>query len=178
MSDIVIYGRPATKKNSSRIAMIHNKPRLLPSKAYLNYRKSALEQLQSYHLLHSYNGPISMCCLYYMENWAHWPDLVGLLQATSDILQDAGIISDDMYIATYEGSKIVGIDNEAPRVEITITPADDDSILHDLQRRRLDTAKKATQTSTSKARGKVKALRPASISYLEYRKLKKGITRI
>ena len=43
--EIVIYGQPRTKKNSSRIALINNKRVLLPSEAYERYEKVALVQL-------------------------------------------------------------------------------------------------------------------------------------
>jgi len=46
--------------------------------------------------------------------------LIGLLQATSDILEKSGIIENDKLIDSYDGSRIVGIDKQNPRVEIEI----------------------------------------------------------
>lgn len=66
----------------------------------------------------------------------HWPDLVGLLQATSDILTEAGIIDDDMWIANYDGSEIVGIDKANSRVEIEFIPVKEGTILYELRDRR------------------------------------------
>jgi Holliday junction resolvase RusA-like endonuclease len=71
-----------------------------------------------------------------MPNWAHWPDLVGLLQATSDILTEAGIIEDDMWVANYDGSEIVGIDKANSRVEIEFIPVKERTILYELRDRR------------------------------------------
>ena len=51
-----------------------------------------------------------------------WPDLVGLLQATSDILTEAKLIDDDKWIVHYDGSCIAGVDKNSPRVEIDIIP--------------------------------------------------------
>lgn len=93
MNKLVIYGRPATKKNSSRVVYAGKYPRVLPSKAFEEYQALALKQLQFYRKRAYHSGPVSLRCRYYMPNWAHWPDLVGLLQATSDILTEAGIMT-------------------------------------------------------------------------------------
>ena len=44
MSSLVIYGRPTTKKNSSRIVYHGKYPRVLPSKAFCDYEKDSLKQ--------------------------------------------------------------------------------------------------------------------------------------
>lgn len=62
--------------------------------------------------------------------------MVGLLQATSDILTEAGIIDDDMWIANYDGSEIVGIDKANSRVEIEFIPVKEGTILYELRDRR------------------------------------------
>jgi len=51
------------------------------------------------------------------------PDLLGLLQATADILEKAQIIDNDRNVVSFDGSEIVGIDRENPRVEIEIEEA-------------------------------------------------------
>lgn len=136
MNKLVIYGRPATKKNSSRVVYAGKYPRVLPSKAFEEYQALALKQLQFYRKRAYHSGPVSLRCRYYMPNWAHWPDLVGLLQATSDILTDAGIIDDDMWVANYDGSEIVGIDKANSRVEIEFIPVKEGTILYELRDRR------------------------------------------
>lgn len=168
--EIVIHGQPRTKKNGTRKTKTG---KLIPSKAYCEYSSAALEQLQLYKY-DTIQGPIRVSCRYYLQNFAHWPDLVGLLQATSDILQDAGIITDDMYIADYDGSTIAGIDKDNPRAEISIMAADVDHILHDVHARRCDTTKKAASRMATAGIRKKKRKHPASISYLEYRKLTKS----
>lgn len=168
--EIVIHGSPRTKKNGSRIVKIDNNMKLIPSKAFLSYRKLALEQLNNLNLVKSYDGPISICCRYYLADWKNWPDLVGLLQATSDILQDAAIISDDMWIADYNGSHIVGFDKENPRVEITIDAASNESVLQQLKARRCDTTKQPKVSKLKKKGISKKKRYPTSISYLDYRK--------
>jgi Holliday junction resolvase RusA-like endonuclease len=48
------------------------------------------------------------------------PDLNNLGAATADILEKAGIIENDRLIVSWDGSRIMGIDRENPRAEITI----------------------------------------------------------
>lgn len=62
--------------------------------------------------------------------------MVGLLQSTSDILTDAGIIDDDMWITDYNGSQIMGVDKSNPRAEIDISPTKEPHILHEIAKKR------------------------------------------
>jgi len=48
------------------------------------------------------------------------PDLLGLLQATADILEKAQIIDNDRNVVSFDGSRIMGVDKQNPRVEIEI----------------------------------------------------------
>lgn len=122
MSELVIYGRPTTKKNSSRVVRNGGYTRVLPSKAYTAYEADALKQLAFYRKRCYVAGLVEVSCKYYMPDKRWWPDLVGLLQATSDILTKANIIDDDSHIVNYDGSEIVGLDKGNPRVEISIRP--------------------------------------------------------
>lgn len=174
--EIVIQGQPRTKKNSSRIVLINNRHVLLPSKAYKAYERVAHIQLARVQAVH---GPVSVLCRYYLQDRAHWPDLVGLLQATSDILQAAGVIDDDKYIVNYDGSMIAGLDKNNPRVEIIIHQITENSVLCEeyvkAKARECDTTQKPKRRKVAPARGCGKPKAPASISYKEYRKLiKKG----
>lgn len=117
---LVIYGRPTTKKNSSRIVRVGKFHKVLPSKYYCEYEKEAIKQFLQQGIKGCFTGPIRITCKYYMPDKRSSPDLVGLLQASSDILQEAGIIADDKYIVSYDGSEIVGVDRKNPRAEITI----------------------------------------------------------
>ena len=169
-------GQPRTKKNSSRIALVNNKRVLLPSKAYKAYERVALIQLARVQAVH---GPISVMCRYFLQNRAHWPDLVGLLQATSDILQAAGVIDNDKYIVNYDGSMIAGLDKDNPRVEIIIHQITENSVLCKeyvkAKARKCDTTKRVESQKVATAGAKAKPKAPTSISYKEYRKLiKKG----
>lgn len=116
--DIVFKGRPTTKKNSGRIVFKNGKRIIIPSEAYENYEDACLWQLAGKKL--HVPGIVVVECKYYLPNKRSWPDLIGLLQATSDILTKAGVIDDDKWICSYGESCIVGIDKENPRAEIRI----------------------------------------------------------
>ncbi|WP_276691231.1 RusA family crossover junction endodeoxyribonuclease [Acidaminococcus massiliensis] len=113
-----IDGRPATKKNSGRyIPKIH---KLLPSEAYSNYEKSACWQLKMQYHGEPIKDPMEITVKYIMDSRRAWPDLVGLMQATSDILQKAEIIEDDRYIVRWGETEISDVDPKHPGALITI----------------------------------------------------------
>lgn len=116
--DITLKGRPATKKNSGRIISRNGKPIIIPSEAYKNYEDACFWQLAGKKL--HISGIVVVECKYYLPNKRSWPDLIGLLQATSDILTKAKVIDDDKWISSYGNSCIAGIDKDNPRAEIRI----------------------------------------------------------
>lgn len=116
--DITLKGRPATKKNSGRIISRNGKPIIIPSEAYKNYEDACMWQLAGKKL--HVSGIIVVECKYYLPNKRSWPDLIGLLQATSDILTKAKVIDDDKWICSYGNSCIAGVDKDNPRAEIRI----------------------------------------------------------
>lgn len=116
--DITLKGRPATKKNSGRIVFKNGKRIIIPSEAYKNYEDACVWQLAGKKL--HVSGIIVVECKYYLPNKKSWPDLIGLLQATSDILTKAKVIDDDKWICSYGNSCIAGIDKDNPRAEIRI----------------------------------------------------------
>lgn len=116
--DITLKGRPATKKNSGRIISRNGKPIIISSEVYKSYEDACMWQLAGKKL--HISGIIVVECKYYLPNKRSWPDLIGLLQATSDILTKAKVIDDDKWICSYGDSCIAGIDKENPRAEIRI----------------------------------------------------------
>lgn len=116
--DITLKGRPATKKNSGRIVFKNGKRIIIPSETYEKYEDACLWQLAGKKL--HISGIVVVECKYYLPNKRSWPDLIGLLQATSDILTKAGVIDDDKWICSYGDSCIAGIDKDNPRAEIRI----------------------------------------------------------
>ena len=83
----IIYGQPATKKNSSTIVSGHSK--IIPSKAFREYEKMFKTQMMRLpQPLPHYETGVQVTAKYYLKNRAHYPDLVGLMQATADIMAD------------------------------------------------------------------------------------------
>lgn len=123
MKTLVITGRPTTKKNSPRVVRFGRFTKVLPSKKYCEYEEAALVELRKQRPTY-YDGTVQVTCRYWMPDKRSSPDLVGLLQATSDILETAGILKNDKYIVSYDGSRIMGCDKKKPRVEIDIEPMD------------------------------------------------------
>lgn len=121
-----IDGRPITKKNS----MQKTRRGLIQSKQYREYEEAALWQLlnEKPKGLAPIGRAVKMEARYYMPDRRGWPDLFGLLQATADILEKAGIIEDDGYIADVAYSCIAGVDPEWPRAEIKVIPMPDDKL--------------------------------------------------
>ena len=125
-----IDGRPMTKKNS----MTKTRYGLIQSKQYRDYEKMALCQLmtQKPRSFRTIACAARMNVEYYMPNRKGWPDLFGLVQATADILEKAGIVEADGYIADVAYSCIAGVDPFWPRAEIKVIPmpADQLNALH------------------------------------------------
>jgi Holliday junction resolvase RusA-like endonuclease len=136
---IVLPGRPITKKNHQDAfplkALIAPKSRvycpkchsplkilfnLLQSKQYREYEKACLWVLKASFKGSRIESKVAIRCLYYLPNKRGAPDLVGLIQATQDILQKAKVISDDQNVISLDGSRIAGYDKENPRAEIEI----------------------------------------------------------
>lgn len=113
---LIIYGKPITKKNSMQIISIGGRPRLIQSKAYREYEKQCLMQIQPWE---HFDKPIHVKCLYWLKD-KRKTDLTNLLAATHDILQKAKIIEDDALIVSLDGSRIMGVDKLNARVEVEI----------------------------------------------------------
>ena len=92
----------------------------ITSKAYADYRADCLRQITG-QWRQNIGERINLQCVYYMQTRRR-VDLCNLLEATCDILVDAGVIQDDNsnIVAGHDGSR-VEYDKNDPRVEITIT---------------------------------------------------------
>ena len=116
--ELVLYGRPITKKNSSRIIPKHY-PRLIPSKQFVSYEKDCLRQISGKYR-QNISDKCNLKCIYYMPT-RHRVDLVNLVVPPCDILVKADGIEDYTFkiIATHDGSYVT-YDKNNPRVEITL----------------------------------------------------------
>lgn len=127
----VISGNPVTKKNSQQILVNRKtgRPFISPSAKYKAYAKEAIRELvlQSVRVGNScfdfpIDAPCNVSCVYYMGT-KRKVDLANLIEASNDILVEAGILLDDnCAVASMHDGSEVRYDKQNPRVEIEITP--------------------------------------------------------
>lgn len=118
---LVLYGNPATKKNSMQIFKNSRTGQsfLTQSKRYKDYARDCGRQITGKYKK-KIDYPINLKCVYYRKT-KHRVDLTNLLAATCDILSDFDVIADDncKIVVSHDGSR-VKYDKECPRVEIEI----------------------------------------------------------
>ena len=125
MIKLTLTGRPITKKNSQiPIKTKSGAFFIIQSKQYRAYEKECLWQIIAQKHLHpelseTITGRLHLKALYYMPD-KRLPDLLNLLQATADIVEKARVIDNDKNIVSFDGSRIMEVDKENPRVEIYI----------------------------------------------------------
>lgn len=116
---------PRSKKNSMQICMNPKtkRPFITPSSAYKAYRKAALMLIPA-EARQGIDAPANVKCVYYMPTRRR-VDLCNLIEATCDVLVDAGVLADDNsnIVAGHDGSR-VDYDHDHPRTEVTITILD------------------------------------------------------
>lgn len=129
---LTIYGKPATKKNSSRILSLGakcpvchkgQKQIVMPSEQYKKYEALALPQLrEQWKDKAPINERVNVCEKFYLADH-RLGDVNNYSQAVDDILVLAGVLEDDNYtiVQTHDGTGVYGIDKNNPRVEIIIT---------------------------------------------------------
>lgn len=119
---LTVRGNPAPKKNSQKIMRgASGKPFVAQGDRYRRYAEAAVWQLKTKRPPEPITTPVNVQCVYYRQTRVRC-DLVNLLEATCDILVEAGILADDNFhiVAGHDGSRVL-IDKDDPRVEITIT---------------------------------------------------------
>lgn len=120
---LTIIGRPAVLKNTKRIFRNRKtgKPFIAKSQQATDWMTSAIEQLR--HQWRSKEPlpkkPIHTKMLFYLPT-RDTSDLSNLYQGTEDALQKAGVIANDYWIASHDGSRRIKDNNETPRVEVTL----------------------------------------------------------
>lgn len=124
---------PRTKKNHAQIIPNLARPILAPSPEYREWERAVRrELLRNGTCIKQTLGvrwvnepiaqPLNCQALIYRER--RTGDAVGYYQAIGDVLQLFGIVQDDKFIVSWDGSRLLK-DAEQPRVEITLTLIED-----------------------------------------------------
>jgi hypothetical protein len=115
---LTLYGAPRTKKTSNQLQRFGGRLKVVPSKAWMRWRDECLKQTNDSMRLR--DQPYNLCALFYRD--ADRGDAIGYLQGLADVLQEAGIVSDDKWFTQFDGSRLL-VDRERPRVELLIQRA-------------------------------------------------------
>lgn len=124
MIQLTLLGRPASKKNSMRIARtVHGTPFVLPSKANAVWTRDAVRQLREQYRgtrgpLPPLEGPLSVQLRFYLRDQRSEPDLDNLCASVFDVLQQAKVIVNDRHVVALTASK--SFDKANPRVEVVL----------------------------------------------------------
>jgi Holliday junction resolvase RusA-like endonuclease len=119
----VIPGAPRSKKNSSRAFTRGRFPRVLPSAAYVAWHEAAERAFDAEKRALEAAGripigrPVAMKALYFRDR--NVGDLSNFENALQDFLQAIGVLVDDKWIVSKDGSRLA-IDRERPRIDVTL----------------------------------------------------------
>lgn len=101
ITEFVIYGRPASKKNSKQLIHAKGRVMFIPSKAYTSFERDALYQLLMVKKLipEPIRTPVHMDVLIWQKGRL-WQDYDNVLNSIGDVLQKAGIIANDKLLTS------------------------------------------------------------------------------
>ena len=124
VANIILMAPPRTKKNSGQFVSIGKGEKkrtiILPSKAYREWEKQVLGEAKKQAGSLAIDYPVNARVIFYRERATG--DAVGYYQAIADVLQKAGVLKDDRYIVSWDGSRLAK-DAVKPRVEVELTEA-------------------------------------------------------
>ena len=124
---LTIYGAPRTKKNHGYVAVAGGRKFHMPSKAWQKWEKTA-EVFYGGHRLgpHAWpypiDSPVNCCAFFYRDR--NTGDAVGYYQGLADLLQKRGIVANDKWIVSWDGSRLRK-DKDNPRVEVELVPVEE-----------------------------------------------------
>lgn len=122
---LVIKGPPRTKKTSNRVLKFGRFTKVVPSEAWIAFRDAAVPQLMrqlEQEDAYTISTPVTINAQIYRD--ARRGDLVGYLTSIADVLEEAAVVSNDVLIEGWDGSRML-LDRENPRVEIEIRDLSD-----------------------------------------------------
>jgi hypothetical protein len=116
---ITLSGIPRTKKNSGQIAIGRDgKPHVFPSKAWRAWVKTVQANHGKKSLFTLPDRPYNCEAVFYCD--ANRGDANGYYQGLADLLEKWGLISNDKWIVSWDGSRLE-VDRVLPRVVFTLT---------------------------------------------------------
>lgn len=120
----VIPGRPATKKTSQRVVRRGGVTKILPSVQYERYESHSRPYIEAVWRnlgREPMDFGVSLELKVYIDSWVIG-DTVGFAQAAFDLLQEHGVITNDIWISwqSCADGHMVNIDKEHPRAELVI----------------------------------------------------------
>lgn len=98
--DIVLVGRPASKKNSRQMVFRQGRHFSFPSKAYARFHTDAMVQLlqqKGAWKIKQFDQPVGINYLF-KQKGNYKQDLDNAITSINDVLQDFGIITDDTLV--------------------------------------------------------------------------------
>lgn len=122
---LTIAGIPRTKKNSQRVVPRGGRHIPLPSKAWADWAADAVPKIEAWAQrvkLAPLAYPLNCAAVFYRD--ALRGDAVGFYQGLADLLEKAGIVEDDKWIVSWDGSRLRK-DASRPRVELVLTRSTD-----------------------------------------------------
>lgn len=120
---LTVFGIPRTKKNSQRITRIRGRISIQQSAAYKKWERTCVIKFSNNSRKHKpIDYPVNCKALFFREK--NIGDAVNFYQGIADLLQKHGVLIDDKYIRSWNGSKLLK-DKENPRVEITLSETKD-----------------------------------------------------
>lgn len=126
MLRLTIPGIPRTKKNSPRIVRSRTgRPCPLPSAAWCAWADAVSPRIRSALAsagMAPIAYPVNCRAIFYRD--ANRGDAVGYYQGLADVLEKAGVVINDVCIATWDGSRLRK-DAANPRVEVELTKAEE-----------------------------------------------------
>ncbi|HUT87684.1 MAG TPA: hypothetical protein VMX15_06340 [Candidatus Heimdallarchaeota archaeon] len=138
---LTIYGAPRTKKNHGYVAVTTDKlgrkrRTHQPSKAWQKWAKTAVIETStedrdvfgvSWGAI-QISVPVNCCAIFYCDRKSRTgkpiSDAVGHYQGLADLLERRGIVADDCWIVSWDGSR-VRYDKDNPRVEVELVPVEE-----------------------------------------------------
>lgn len=137
---ITFEGAPRTKKNHGRVVHARGRPLHLPSEAYSAWCDAASPRITAAmrrifagdigalvagvdvkcntRLRGFIDYPVNCAALFYRD--ANRGDAVGYYQGLADLLEAAGVVKNDKWIVSWDGSRLFK-DAARPRVELMLS---------------------------------------------------------